>query len=209
MKQHAKIATLAVALFTGISGTALGNGTEMPPPPAAPAPAPPQASERYIQPPMHVAKPQSNAGWYISGAAAVAIPGSVDVNTGYEVNGAVGYDFDPGRLEFAIGYQQHDLKNFSTDLSYWTFLANGYYDFDAGLGGGIKPYLMGGLGVATEQDAPHSENSTIFAWQLGTGLGFKIDNNTTLELGYRFFKPEGGAQNLSSHNILAGIRYKF
>ena len=208
MKQNAKIATLAVALFTGISGIALGNGTEMPPP-AAPAPAPPQAAEHYIQPPTPMAKPQSNAGWYISGAAAVAIPGNSDINTGYEVNGAVGYDFDPGRLEFAIGYQDHDLKNFSSNLSYWTFLANGYYDFDAGLGEGIKPYLMGGLGVADEHYSPKNTNDTVFAWQLGTGLGFKIDNNTTFELGYRFFRPEAGATNLSAHNILAGIRYRF
>jgi len=204
MKQNAKIATLAVALFSGISATALGNGTEMPPPPP---PAPPQASEQYIQPSTPVSRPQSNAGMYISGAAGVAIPGNGDIDTGYELNAAIGYDFDPGRVEFAVGYQQNDLTYFNGDVSYWTFMANGYYDFDAGAG--IKPYLMGGLGVADEHFSPNDHSNTIFAWQVGTGLGFKIDKNTTFELGYRYFMPEGNDVNVSSHNILAGIRYRF
>ena len=62
------------------------------PPPAAPAPAPPQASEQYIQPSTPVSRPQSKAGMYISGATGVAIPGNSDIDTGYELNAARGYD---------------------------------------------------------------------------------------------------------------------
>jgi opacity protein-like surface antigen len=208
MKQSAKIATIAIALFTGISGTALANGTNMQPPAApAPAPAPPPASESFMEPPATPARTHSSTGPYISGAAGVGIPEHDGIRTGYALNGAVGYNYDPARAEFAIGYQRHDLKHVSGHLSYWTFMANAYYDFE--MGSGVKPYVMGGLGAATVDSSWLGDNDTDFAWQLGAGLGFKIDESTTFDLGYRYLRPENGDTNFKSHNIMAGIRYQF
>ena len=87
MKKSAKIATLAIALFTGISGTAMANGTEVPPPP-------PPAPEPYTAPaPPPEVKPVSKSGPYISGDIGAAIWGKSGVKTGYVLNGAFGYNF--------------------------------------------------------------------------------------------------------------------
>ena len=209
MKHSTRIATFAVALFTGISGTAMANGTESTvpsAPPQSPATVAPPA-EPYTPSPAVQAKTSSTAGPYISGAAGVAISGREAIKTGYNINGAVGYNFDPYRLEAAVGYQRHDLKHVSGNVDYWTFMANAYYDYDAGLG--FKPYLMGGLGAARSHFSPTDHNKTEFVWQVGTGVGFKIADNTTFDLGYRFVRPDTDDLNFNSHNIIAGIRYQF
>lgn len=197
-----------MALCAGIGGTAFGNGTEMPPPERAPQPVMQQPAEMAPAPASHKS---SSSGPYISGDAGVALSGKSYAKAGYVLNGAVGYDFDPGRVEVAVGYQRNDLKPVSGYLSYWTFMANAYYDFDAG--SGMKPYVMGGLGVADGRarfSTPGFDDSrTDFAWQLGAGVGVKVADNTTFDLGYRYFKPDNNVADFNSHNIIAGIRYKF
>ena len=211
MKHSAKIATLAVALFAGFAGTAMANGTETPAPPQEPAAAAPSAAapvrEPYMPPMAAPAKERSTSGPYISGSGGVAISGRDNVKTGYNFTGAVGYNFDPARIEAAVGYQRHDLRNISGNIDYWTFMANAYYDYDADLG--FKPYLMGGLGAARSHFSPTGHNKTEFAWQVGTGVGFKIGDGTTLDIGYRFVRPDTDDINFNSHNIMAGIRYQF
>jgi len=204
MKKTAKITTLAMALFAGIGGTAFGNGTEMPPPERAPEPVMQQPAEMA---PAPVAKPTSSAGPYISADGGVALSGKDYAKTGYVVHGAVGYNFDPARVEVAVGYQRNDLKNIGGYISYWTFMANGYYDFDAGYG--MKPYLMGGLGAADGKFSPTNYDKTDFAWQIGAGVGVKVADNVTFDLGYRYFKPDNNVADFDSHNIIAGLRYQF
>jgi opacity protein-like surface antigen len=208
MKQTAKIATLAIALCAGIGGSAFANGTyraepERAPviPEAAPAPKP------YTPPPAPVVKSTSEIGPYVSGSVGVGIPGNSNLKTGYVLNGALGYNFDPMRAEVAVGYQTHDLKHFDDDISYLSVMANGYYDFEAM--SGVKPYLMAGAGVASIDRSWASDNNTSFAWQLGAGVGVQIADRTTLDLGYRYFRPDNGNTDFQGHNIMAGIRYQF
>ena len=54
-----------------------------------------------------------------------------------------------------------------------------------------------------------------FAWQLGAGVGVKVAERTTLDLGYRYLKPNSfdthglGDGKLECHNIMLGLRYQF
>lgn len=205
MKQTVRFTTLALALFIGLGSTALGNGTETPRTEEAPlmqeSAPPPPAPEM----PMPREEP-SLSGPYVSGSAGVGIAGNEGVKTGYVLNGAVGYNFNPLRLEAAVGYQRHDLKHINGRVSYLSFMANGYYDFEAGYG--VMPYLMAGMGVAIADRTRRSDDSS-FAWQVGTGIGVKIADRTMFDLGYRYFRPDNGGLNLESHNIMAGIRYQF
>jgi opacity protein-like surface antigen len=207
MKRTTKIATLAIVLFSATSGVALGNGTEpMPEPQQAPQ-APAQA---YEQPPMPKPEPAptvSNAGPYVSGMVGAAISGENDVKDGYLLNAAAGYNFDPGRVELALGYQHNGLKDVGGHLSYWSLMANAYYDIETGME--LTPYLMGGVGATQSHYSPTGDNRNNFAWQLGAGVGVDIAENTTFDLGYRYFDPSDGVVNFSSHNIVAGIRYQF
>lgn len=204
MKQTLQIATLAISLFVGFGSTALANGTEVP---KAEEPAMMQEATPPPAPMMPATSSQPSAsGPYISGSIGAGIPGNNDVKTGLVLNGAVGYNFDPARIEAAMGYQRHDVKSVDGHVTYLSFMANGFYDIDAG--SGLKPYVMAGMGVARADQSWRNDN-TNFAWQVGTGLGVKIDDQTMFDLGYRYFRPDNGGLSLKAHNIMAGIRYQF
>ena len=119
------------------------------------------------------------------------------------------------RLEGALGYESHNYKSPSgDDLSLLTVMANGYYDID--LGSAYTPYLMVGAGVADVDVSWSADSMTSFVWQVGAGMGFKVNDNFTFDLGYRYIKPEGlecpyegNDVNLHSQHIMAGIRYQF
>lgn len=219
MKQTSRMVMVAVALLAGVSGTAWANGTEMPPaepsvytpPPApmeAPAPAPPPLVKT------------ERTGLYISGAVGIGMPGSldtdagdIDLDNGLVLNGAVGYNFGSARLEAAIGYQNHDLNLFNSDVALLTLMANAYYDIDTD--SSVRPYIMGGVGLANAHTSWDDEDETELAWQVGAGLGFEITDNTTLDLGYRYLKPNDffnafmGNVKSKSHNVMLGLRYQF
>jgi opacity protein-like surface antigen len=202
MKQTAKLAMLAIALFVGMNGTALANGTDRPK--SGPATAAPAA---MTQPAATVAEPVSNTGPYLRGAGGAALSGESTIKTGYVINGALGYNFDPYRVEGAFGYQRHGLSDVSGHVYYWTFMANAYYDLEDL--SGFRPYLTAGLGAANGHWSVTNDSNTNFAWQIGAGLGVNISDNTMFDLGYSYFKPEGNNTSFNSHNFQAGIRYQF
>jgi len=169
---------------------------------------------------------------YVSGSVGLGMAGDFKepalgfvygVDSGFAVNGAVGYDFDGYRVEGAVGYQENHYSDSDTlGATLLTVMANGYYDFKTS--GKIKPYVMAGLGIAhiNADDNPGVTtpwlDETYFAWQLGAGVGYEVSSNVTIDVGYRYLKPEGidcpnpdylTGVSWESHNILAGIRYKF
>ncbi|RXK87707.1 porin family protein [Chlorobaculum sp. 24CR] len=214
MKQTSKMVMVAAALLAGFSGNAWANGTEMPPEPAPYTP-PPAPMEAPAPAPAPVVK-ACDEGMYISGAAGIGFASldsgqnifNDDLDSGLVLNGALGYNFGSARLEAAVGYQSHDLSNYDEDVSLLTVMANAYYDFDAG--SGVKPYVMAGAGIANA-DSSDDDSETVFAWQVGAGLGFEVAECTTLDLGYRYLKPNDFDNNVKfeSHNVTLGLRYQF
>ena len=71
----------------------------------------------------------------------------------------------------------------------------------------------------------HSYDKSVFAWQVGAGVGIKASEHVVVDLGYRYFQtaniavdnmaliPEHGVGPVdltrSGSNILAGVRYNF
>jgi len=215
--------TLAVALLAGYNGIAMANGTEMPAPETktytpAPAPEPAPAPAPVYRPAPAPVASLSNEGPYVSASVGIGIPQDVKVanaNTEMDrtwvLNGALGYRFDSVRAEAAVGYQKYDVTNGSGDASLLTVMGNAYYDFDSG--SGVKPYIMGGAGMARVH-VSSGDNDNVFAWQVGAGLGFKVADNTTLDLGYRYLKPSdfninGNSASWAVHNAMLGLRYQF
>jgi len=165
--------------------------------------------------------PPALANTYVAASAGIGLSNrwvetgyTDDLDSGLVLNGAAGYDFGQTRLEAAVGYQGHDFKNSTTSISLITVLANGYYDFEAGPN--ISPYVMAGAGIGIFDVSWDTADATAFMWQIGAGLGFPLEKNLTLDIGYRFLKAEGldcptEGTNVtwSSHNLVAGIRYGF
>ncbi|TNJ39026.1 porin family protein [Chlorobaculum thiosulfatiphilum] len=215
MKQTSKMVMVAVALLAGASGTAWANGTEMPPAEPAVYTPPPAPMEAPAPPPLVMTQ---KTGPYISGAAGIGFPSlEVDgydiddaLDSGLVLNGAVGYNFGSARLEGAVGYQSHDVSDADdVNISILTVMANAYYDFDTD--SGIRPYIMGGAGIADVDTNQDTDSETVFAWQVGAGLGFEVADNTTLDLGYRYLKPSEieDSIDIESHNVMLGLRYQF
>ena len=173
--------------------------------------------------------PPAHAEWYVSGNAGAvnlrdaeftdtftggSATGDVEFDTGYGVSGALGYAWDPFRLEGEISYRRNDLDkvqvdtlsvagvvftslgtfDFEGDTTALGFMANGWYDVDTGTP--WVPFLGAGLGVARlnidiESIAgvaiTYDESDTVFAYQAGAGIGYKFTPEIMATLSYRFF----------------------
>ena len=131
-------------------------------------------------------------------------------------------------------------------LDVQTLFLNAYYDFDTGTA--FSPYVGGGIGLAfIEADAKmhmayfsavsegHSRTTgtnyaTNFAWNLGAGVGWRIIDPLTLDLGYRFtwlgdtktnyvgqegtvialyYDARVKTRDLYMHQVMLGLRYEF
>ena len=167
--------------------------------------------------------------------------GEIEFDTGYGLSGALGYSWGGFRLEGEISYRKNDLDqiqvdtftvaglvltslgtfNLEGDTDAWGFMANGWYDIDTGTP--WVPFLGAGLGVAKigidieslgGVAISYDESDTVFAYQVGAGLGYRITPTTTVSLAYRFFgtsDPEfdDGIDKIDteyhSHNIMVGF----
>jgi opacity protein-like surface antigen len=155
----------------------------------------------------------ADKGMYFSGNAGLSILSDADneqfgvvlessYDPGFNVGGAIGYNYGSARAEAEIAYHRNDVDEVSAfgigvpgdgTVSALSFMVNGYYDFHSGNSPWV-PYLGGGIGVANV-DADISviglqfvdDSATVFAYQLMAGLGFNINPTTTLTMGYRYF----------------------
>lgn len=105
-------------------------------------------------------------------------------------------------------------------------MANGWYDLP--VGGGWKPYVGGGLGVANVklsnvgfagQPAFIDDSGNFLAYQLGAGLGYDITPTTTVSVDYRYFGTANPTFTMMDgtsfdseargNNVDLSLRYRF
>ena len=152
-----------------------------------------------------------------------------EFDTGYNLGAALGYDFGRGRIEGEIAYRSNEIDKFTYqgvsvaadgDYSALSFMVNGYLDFKNQ--SVVTPFITAGIGVANvEADdvsvqgySVGSADDTVFAYQLGAGLGIALNKQLTLDVSYKFFAttdPEfdGADAEYNSHNINVGLRIYF
>jgi opacity protein-like surface antigen len=176
-------------------------------------------------------------GPYVSGQFGITfLPDSDDIprvtlefQPGHAIGMAAGYKYGKLRVEGEIGYRINDLdksivlgreRSASGDMTGRSFLVNGYYDFINKTA--FTPYITAGIGVAKLESndltiaGRHIGNSddTVFAYQVGAGVGYAINKKYTIDLKYRFSSatdPEfrGIKAHVASNNIYFGLRYNF
>jgi opacity protein-like surface antigen len=175
-----------------------------------------------------------------------SITGEFEFDAGLGVNAAVGLSLGALRLEGELSYRQSDfdqgtLSSLTAGNTTFSFsgatgdvggdvtslgvMGNMWYDFD--MGGKLKPFIGGGIGMAqVEADIDSiagipvslSGDDTVFAYQVGAGVGYDVSDKVVVTLGYRFFGTadpefESGSTTVEgeyqSHNIEIGMRFKF
>jgi opacity protein-like surface antigen len=165
------------------------------------------------------------------------------VGAGYQVNTNFSSDFIISykpRYQYKVSGASGESQNISSISA----MLNGYYELSHLQR--FKPYATIGVGVVRHKAGNTiNSNGTIngitgnvvvlgneknsFAWQLGTGIKYKISNNTFLDLGYRYVDlgncsiKEATAilsgnkttstnpirRLLRTHEFVLGIMYKF
>lgn len=185
----------------------------------------------------------SAEGPYVSGNLGISIPNDSDASdpTGtvtlesdnaLALGAALGYNFGNIRLEGEFAFLENDLDkasiagtgsiNISGDTSSTTLLFNGYYDFknesnfisflSAGVGTSkveVSTITVTGYGTVTS-----SSDDTVFAYQVGAGVGYKIIKKVIFDVKYRYFATsdlnfDGVEAEYSSHIICTGLRISF
>lgn len=154
---------------------------------------------------------------------------SIEADSGFSFGGVLGYDMGNNvRIEGEIAYQSNDLDTASAlgvsfpvtgDSSVLTFGVNGYYDFVNQ--SNFTPFITAGLGLAyvevDDMNVPGSglpslsDDDTVFAYQLGAGVGYEINPKVTVDLRYRYqglSDPDidTSTVEMASHNFYLGIR---
>ena len=144
---------------------------------------------------------------------------AVKFDSGVPFGGAIGLKQEDFRVEAALLYQSHDIKDQTTSVSAFSYMVNGYYDINLNKSS-VSPYVTVGLGGASFKGSDAGSTSkSAFAWQIGAGVGVKAAKDVTVDLGVRYLKPGSidsedehgnpGKTSFSITNILAGVRYDF
>lgn len=156
-------------------------------------------------------------------------------DTGLNIGGAIGYKWPVGiRSEAELSYRQNTIdfitltefgfppisgSAVNSHVGAFAFMANLWYDIDTA--SDLIPYIGGGVGGAniTYDFNGFSEDDTVFAWQLGLGLGYQVTPGIVLFTDYRWLAttdptiPDPGFPDVkgeySSHNVQFGVRAHF
>lgn len=162
------------------------------------------------------------------------VPGftlTTEYNSGWALGAALGYDFNMFRVEGEISYQKNDVDKLGAmgvsldatgDVTAFSFLVNGYFDFINN--SPFTPYISAGLGCARVEFNDFnisgsgfpsaSDDDTVFAYQIGAGIGYAVNEKVTIDLKYRYFATENPEfdtteAEFASNNILLGVRVNF
>jgi opacity protein-like surface antigen len=168
----------------------------------------------------------------VTDSTAPGIPITVESDAGFALGGAVGYSAGDARGEVEIAYQKNNLDKqtvpgfpvmeLTGDTTLLSVLVNGYYDFDTG--GPFTPFVSAGLGFAKfdindakvvgSPSPATNDDDTVFAYQLGAGVGYAVNERVSIDIRYRYLAttdPEVDTVTIeySGHNFLAGVRSSF
>jgi opacity protein-like surface antigen len=156
---------------------------------------------------------------------------SYDLDTGFNVGGALGWNLSPQfalEADFFFTTADYDLAAPADGtLESFSFMANAVYNID--MGSRFRPYIGAGVGgvqlrftdgVTSGGDPYTGDSDIVFGYQGFAGFAINVDNNIDFIAEYRYqgagdangsFTSLGVAYPLefeySSHNLSAGLRF--
>lgn len=122
-----------------------------------------------------------------------------------------------------VGYLNEDddvvYGNAKFKVKSQSVMLNAYYDIDTE--SKLTPYVGAGIGYAKlkgtltiDGESMGSMDDNNFAWQIGAGVGYALNDNVSVDVGYRYVDygdfTEGEVKlDTSSHELYVGARYAF
>ena len=142
----------------------------------------------------------------------------LNYSDGWGINGAVGYRFSNAfTLGLGAGYLngQYDVTDGgSADLHMVPITLNATYNIN--LTNSLLIYLGAGIGTAWSElegvDDVDSGGDWHLVWQARAGFGYKVNNDVTVNLGYRYIDVTdgvGGFDDAKGHMAEAGLKVNF
>lgn len=141
---------------------------------------------------------------------------SADLETGYQLGGAIGYAYPSGlRLEGELAYTKNDIDTqglgVDADVSAVAGFANVYYDFGKGK---VRPFVGAGIGYAQGEASASAGGFTLstdgsgVAYQLRAGVSFATSENVAWDIGYRYISADIEDTEAEIHGATVGVRFK-
>jgi opacity protein-like surface antigen len=219
-----------------------GYRAAAPPPPAPPVPYRPPSRQTagaatYPTATTGDAYRDASDGWFdrlyvsLGGGAVISenldgkvggLPYSVDLDLGYAVDAAIGTYFTRAfRGELAFTYRASDSSSAtiggvgagSANLTTYSFMANGYYDFLTDwtihpyLGAGVGLDILSGEGFSAGGLSVSGKEGVEIGYQLIGGLAWEFSPTLAVTLDYRYHASSD--EDVVFHTILGGLRYNF
>ncbi len=146
------------------------------------------------------------------------------INKNLLVDGIVSYI-----PETDFNFNSGTSDTYKSDVTTTKLMLNGTFLMDTPMES-ISPYITAGLGTAYNQysidthrvsgnvttDAHYSKDEWKFAYQAGAGISYKLDNQSRINLGYRFadngkaYQISGtDSDRLQSHSVVLGVQVPF
>lgn len=122
---------------------------------------------------------------------------------------AYGVQLSDARVEIEYNHYFKDSTIEDTDLSIqnYALFANAYYDIKTN--SPFTPYFGLGLGYNQQKVIADSESENLhsLAWKLAAGIGWKVSNMVTLDIGYRYINF--GGTEYTENGIEYPIEYSY
>ena len=139
---------------------------------------------------------------------------TVDFDTGIAFSALFGYKLSNLRLEGELAYQTVEgtsTTNVNADVDIVRFTGAAYYDFDLFV---LKPYLGGGMGVASlAASGDFEDDDTGFTWHGEAGLTFNLTDQFAILPTYRYEWTDTDLGTFekaqTAHAFRITLRYQF
>ena len=170
-----------------------------------------RAADPYQPPPVVVEEEPvvSNSGFYLRGDIGwsfLSWGGGKD-DSAFTTGGGVGYRINENlRTDVRVDWSgDYDIGN-GAEMSTTTALGNLYFDIPTSTI--LTPYVGAGAGWgwASVDNGPSDDG---FAYSLMAGATINLSESIDLDIGYRFLDVTVDGPNVTDHQILTGVKFKF
>lgn len=141
----------------------------------------------------------------------------VDTDTGWGGALAVGREFGQFRVEGELAYQGADIDEIDGisvddgDYDLTTMMVNGYYEIPVYDAFSVYGMLGMGLGKISFSIGNEDDDSYEFAYKAGVGMTYNFTDQIAGDLGYEYLgvTDTDYVRDISGHNVVASVRFKF